>query len=64
VSGCRGLAAAVISRGPSKPAKRTCSPAGRRCGSASSAPGSGTLDEAMEHGISHEWGAYPGNRAD
>lgn len=24
--------------------------------------GEGTLDEAMEHGFSHEWGAFPGNR--
>lgn len=24
--------------------------------------GTGTLDEAMAHGFSHEWGAFPGNR--
>ena len=24
--------------------------------------GTGTLDEAMEHGFSHEWGAFPANR--
>ncbi|MFE0448186.1 erythromycin esterase family protein [Streptomyces fungicidicus] len=24
--------------------------------------GTGTLDEVMEHGFSHEWGAFPGNR--
>ncbi|MEU6476656.1 erythromycin esterase family protein [Streptomyces sp. NPDC047017] len=24
--------------------------------------GTGTLDEVMEHGFSHGWGAYPGNR--
>src|SRR5687768_6384246 len=24
--------------------------------------GTGTLDEAMERGFSHEWGAFPGNR--
>src|SRR5690242_6048838 len=24
--------------------------------------GTGTLDEVMRHGFSHEWGAFPGNR--